>query len=454
MTVAPVVPLLSLAGLSDDESRLLRELQDHLAWCRIRNKEANDRYEGKHFTQLMGISVPPAMRQLAAVAGWQATVVDVLEERLDWLDWTADGDLGLDAIAEDNNLRVESGLGHLDALIYGTAFVTVGKGAADEPDVLVTVCSPNSTTAAWDARTRRVKAAYTEADENHVTLYLPDQTVTAERRGGVWLVTDRDPHKLGRVPVAQMVNRPRASRAYGKSEMTRAIRYYTDAAMRTLLGMEVNREFYNSPQRYALGVTQDDFTRPDGSTVSQWEAVMGRVWSIGRDEDGNIPEVGQFSPSSPAPYLDQVKGLAQMVAAEAGMPAEYMGFTTDNPASADAIRAGEARLVKRAERRQATFGQAWREVAQLSLLVRDGSLPDARISSQWRDASTPTKAADADRGAKIIGAVPWIGETEVGLKLLGMDLDTAQAALGERAAAERRAAGRQVVAALGNAQPE
>lgn len=445
-----VVPLLALSGLSDDESSLLRELQDQLAFCRIRNKEANDRYEGKHFTQLMGISVPPQMRQLASVAGWHATVVDVLEERLDWLDWNADVDLGLGQIVDDNALRVESGLAHLDALIYGTSFVTVGAGDVGEPDVLVTVCSPLSTTALWDARTRRVKAAYSEADENHATLYLPDQTVRAENRGGKWIVSDRDAHRLGRVPVAQMVNRPRASRLRGKSEMTQAVRYYTDAAMRTLLGMEVNREFYNSPQRYALGVTADDFKNPDGSTVSQWEAIMGRVWSIGRDEEGNTPEVGQFAPSSPAPYLDQVKGLAQMVAAEAGMPAEYMGFTSDNPASADAIRAGEARLVKRAERRQANFGQTWSEVAKLVMLVRDGEIPPVQVRNSWRDAATPTKAADADRGVKILGALPALAGTSVGMELVGMDYDLIRKAQSEL----RRQAGRAVVAAVTQAQPD
>ena len=73
-------------------------------------------------------------------------------------------------------------------------------------------------------------------------------------------------------------------------------------------------------------------------------------------------------------------------------------WTTGNPASADAIRAGEARLVKRAERRQVSFGRAWLEVGRLALLVRDGVVPDSfsSLGTRWRDAATPTRAAAAD----------------------------------------------------------
>ena len=116
------------------------------------------------------------------------------------------------------------------------------------------------------------------------------------------------------------------------------------------------------------------------------------------------PKFIQFDPASPAPYIDQVKGYATLLAAEAGIPAAYLGFTTDNPASADAIRAGEARLVKRAERRQTVFGRSWTEVGRLALLVRDGSVPDTfdtAVNNRWRDPATPTRAAAADEALKL-----------------------------------------------------
>jgi len=142
--------------------------------------------------------------------------------------------------------------------------------------------------------------------------------------------------------------------------------------------------------------------------VSQWTSIMGRLWNVPPNEDGlPAPDIKQFQPSSPAPYIDQVKGYATLLAAEAGIPPAYLGFQTDNPASADAIRAGEARLVKRAERRQAAFGRSWLEVGRLALLVRDGAVPDtfdATMSTKWRDAATPTRAAAADEATKLISS--------------------------------------------------
>lgn len=120
-----------------------------------------------------------------------------------------------------------------------------------------------------------------------------------------------------------------------------------------------------------------------------------------------MPSVGEFHPAPPTPYIDQVKMYSQLISAEAGIPSTYLGFFTDNPASADAIRQAEYRLVKRAERRQGTFGQCWREIAFLSLLARDGKVDaDAfrKIGVRWRDASTPTRAATADAGQKLVGS--------------------------------------------------
>ena len=256
------------------------------------------------------------------------------------------------------------------------------------------------------------------------TLYLPSETVSMERPNGVgqWVVTNRDRHNLGRVPIVMMPNRIRGSRDYGRSEITRAVRYYTDAAVRTLLGLEVNREFYNSPQRVVLGADEKMFTDASGATVSQWTAIQGRVWAVPNDEDGNTPSVQQFSPASPAPYLDQIKGYATLLAAEAGIPAAYLGFQTDNPASADAIRAGEARLVKRAERRQTVFGRSWLEVGALALLVRDGGVPNefATVTNRWRDAATPTRAASADEAVKLIGANVLPADSSVTYDRIGL----------------------------------
>lgn len=453
MTVAISLPLLTL---SDDERALTDRMLLNLANYEVPNKQHNDYYEGEQLTRQFGISVPPSMRDVRAVAGWSGTVVDVLEERLDFLSWMDDDDLGLSEVYTDNGLDVDSGDAHLDALIFGTAFVTVGTGEDGEPSPLITPHSPRTMTVLWSSRTRRGEAALalTEIDPDDqmptvVTLYQLDQTVTLSRvpGRGNWSVEDRDRHNQNRLMVAQLLNRTRASRMGGRSEITKAVRYYTDAACRTLLGSEVNREFYSSPQRWAMGVSENDFKDAAGNTVSPWSSIQGRVWALDRDEDGELPQVGQFTPASPAPYLDQVKGLAQLLAAEASIPPSYLGFQTDNPASADAILRSEARLVKRAERRQSAFGRAWLEVARLALLVRDGSIPadfSSRVGVKWRDAATPTRSAQADEATKLISASVLLPDSEVTYDRVGLDATEQRTLTAEK----RRARGQQVISAL------
>jgi hypothetical protein len=413
ITPFPAPAFLRLPFASDDEAAQIETMVNRLRMVNVANEEAEKRYEGSWVATQFGISIPPNMRGLHSPAGWDGTVVDVLEERLDWLGWTSDGDdFGLGDIYSANGLDVDGGMAHLDSLIFGLSFVTVGSGADGEPDQLITPHSPTTMTATWDRRNRRLASALAvvveDGHEVEATLYTPGSTARFERQNGRWYAADRDAHNLPRLPVVLVPNRVRGSRDLGRSEITKPIRYYSDAAARTLLGLEVNREFYNAPQRIGLNVSDDMFEDEAGNSVSPWTSIMGRVWNIPANEAGEAqPDVKQFNPASPAPYIDQIQGYANRVASEAGIPAPYFGVHTDNPASADAIRAAESRLVKRAERRQLSFGRSWLEVGRLALLVRDGRLPDTydtSVSTKWRDAATPTRAASADEATKLIAS--------------------------------------------------
>lgn len=442
----PAPNLLTLPIASDDETAAIRGMIERLSVYNVANSMHGSYYDGTFQSKRYGFSIPPNMRDLDAVAGWGGTVVDVLDERLDWLGWRADGDVfDLASVYSENQLDVESGMAHLDALVYGTAFVVVGSGADGEPSPLVTVESPRTMTAVRDARRRMLREALAiETDEDgrvsRATYYTLGETATFEARNGMFVAVDRDRHNLPRLPVVQLANRLRASDVAGRSEITPAVRYYTDSAVRTLLGMEVHREFYQAPQRYAMNVDPSRFVDASGAQASPWQSIQGRVWAIPPNEDGDAePSVGQFTPASPAPYIEQVQQLASMLAAEAGFDPSYLGILTSNPPSADAIRAAEARLVKRAERRQSSFGKAWLEVGRLALLIRDGSVPQEYpdVSVRWRDAATPTRAAAADEAAKLIGSGVLTPDSTVTYDRVGLDPDEQR----QIAADKRRAGG-------------
>lgn len=407
--------------LLPDELALIKRLVNKLGSHYRSNEIKEAYYEGKQRLKDLNISIPPSLKLVSSVVGWAGTAVDVLEERLDFEGYIGADNLGVNDIFQANELDLESSLGHKDALIYGTGFVFVGKGREGEADPLITIESPTKATAIYDMRTRRISAALLVdtddiAEIERGSLYLPEQTIYFEKYNDTFVEVNRDIHNLGRVPVAPLVNNPRSGDPYGRSEITRAVRSYTDSAMRTLLGAEVAREFYSSPQRYILGADENIFLDSDGNKMNPWSVIQGRVLGVPYNEAESVmPQVGQFSANSPAPYFDQIRSYAQLIAAETAIPASYLGFQTDNPSSADAIRQMEARLVKRAERRQKQFGRTWSEVAKLALLVRDGSIPAEAtlLRPVWRDASTPTRAASADEAIKLIQAGVLLPDSEV-----------------------------------------
>lgn len=413
-------------------SEVMRRIDSHVH----HNRTRTEYYEARRSVRDLGISTPPGLTNVGTVLGWPGTVIDALEERLDITGFTAPGidvaDVGIPEIWDANELFREYPGAHTDAFIQGVAFLAVSRGADGEPDPLITVESPQTMSAIYDPRGRRIQvaASVTKDDEDRAvaaSLYRPNTTTHVEKAtNGRWYVTHRDDHNLGRVTVRRLVNNPRASRQWGRSEITRDIIYYTQAGMRTLLGAEVLREFYSAPQRWIMGAREEAFERPDGSKASAWETYVGRFLALSRDEDDDEsrdPKVGQFDPASPTPHIELIKMLSILVASAAAIPPTYFGFVTENPPSADAIRAFEARHVKRAARRCSNFGPEWAGAMKDAILLRDGHVPAelAGLRTKWANPATPTEAATADATTKLVSAFPWMANSDVTLERLGFD---------------------------------
>jgi hypothetical protein len=415
--------------LNGDERDLLSALENKLNKHGLNNRLMQAYYEGHRRLTKLGFSVPPKMADFQTILGWPSIVVDVIEERLKWRGWllfqenegTPASRIGKSSISEaqqffdqtfrDNGLEAEGPMSHLDSLMFGTGFAMVGTRADDDDEEtpLITAESSLLTTGIYDPQKRRLSSGVVfrsneEGEVVRATLLTPDESVYLTRQsiGGMWRIQNRDQHRIGRVLLVPFVNRPTGSRREGRSEITRPIRGYTDIGVRTLLGMEVNREFFMAPQRYVLGATEDDFRDEHGNKVPQWQSVMGRIWGVGRDENGDLPTVGQFDPAPSRPFLEQIQGIAQLVAADAGLPQTYFGFMTDNPASADAIRALESRLIKRSERRISSFGRSWAEVGKLAWMVANKGRKAPTLDTDWGNPATPTQQADADSAMKLV----------------------------------------------------
>lgn len=434
------IPELPLLTLSDDESQLLTALRSDLLNQRFKLELLDSYFNGEQMIRDLGISIPPQLRGLHTVIGWPRIGVEALEQRLDmeafrWADGSDSSDL--EEIAESNDLFDEASLAHLDALTYGREYVAVGSGEDGAPP-LITFESPVDMTMFWDARLRMATAALRESVEDGVriaTLYLQDQTVYAAEVDGGWEVFDRDIHNLGIVPVLRMANRQRTADRIGRSEITPEVMSITDAACRRLMGIEVAAEFFGAPQRYILGASESAFQDAEGNPKSAWETYIGRVLALERDEDGNVPTVGAFTAHDPSGQTKIIDLYARIMSSQLSVPPHMLGYTSDNPASADAIRSAEGALVKKAERRIRRFSATHRDYMRLALWFRDGEPPDKtrRIETVWRNPATPTLAAQTDAAVKLAQAGILPADGDVVLEMAGLTEEQRR-----RVAAERR----------------
>ncbi|ACU39437.1 phage portal protein [Actinosynnema mirum] len=379
----------------------------------------NSHYEG---TQPLNYLHPELLNELdgrlqQVVINWPQLVVDCLDERLDLvgfrLSGSAEADAGLEEIWQHNDLDSLSQQAHVDALVMRRAYSVIGSSSEEGNDLpLVTMESPLEVYAERDPRTREIAAAVKRWEEElptgkvqHATLYLPDKTKWYVRKNGKWELDsdyDADEHELGVVPVVPLVNRPRLQSPNGKSELA-AIIPVSDAANKVATDMMVSAEFHAMPRRWALGFGPEDFTDENGRRVSMWSKIAGRIWATRKTKQDGA-EVGQFPEASLENFHKTIHLLASIVGSLGALTPQTMGQqNAANPATADAIRAAETRLIKRAERRMLSFGDSHERTMRIADRIRTGVWrPELkRLEARWRDAATPTIAQAADATVKL-----------------------------------------------------
>lgn len=204
-----------------------------------------------------------------------------------------------------------------------------------------------------------------------------------------------------------IINRPDAVRPFGHSRISRACMDLVGGAIRTVKRSEISAEFFSFPQKWVVG------TSPDREPMEKWKAAMSAMIEFTKDEDGDRPQLGQFSQQSMAPHTEQLKMFAALFAAETGLTMDDLGFVTDNPSSAEAIKASHENLRLIARKAQRTFGSGFLNVGYLAACLRD-DFPYERkqfylTKPKWEPVFEPDSAmlsSIGDGAAKINQAVP------------------------------------------------
>ena len=376
-------------------------------------QESDDYYNANTRDIAVGIATPPKLRILLAQVGVPRLYIHALAERL-IIEGFRIGDSGdtdeeLWSWFKANGLDNQAWLSFIEAMVYGRSYITIAApGEEDEddplavPDVpIIRVESPKSVYAHVDPRTKRVQWAVRvvkddEGETVAATLYTPDKTEFYTDNNGELASSGVVNHGLGVVPVVPMIRANSVADLYGESMITTEIRSVTDAMSRLLMNMQMTSELMAAPQRILFGTTVDELGGPDQNGLELYTSSYIAV----EDPQGRAI---QLPAAELRNYTEGLTFLLKTAAAYTGLPPQYLSYSDDNPASAEAIKASESRLVRTCESLAAQFGAAWEQAMRIALLVMGNQLTvdHFRMETVWRDPSTPTFQAKADAVTKM-----------------------------------------------------
>ena len=405
----------------------------------FKNAEKNRYYEGKITLGEvnLGIALPEGMRGLEIGCSWGAKTVDVLASRSMF-----DGFVGingedieeLDQITVQNNLIAEYMKACRDELKYGCTFATLS--ADDEIGVKIRFHSPQTACALWDGEKNRISCGFAIIDtmpsndqitwEPHIiNYYTEDAIFVLNQVQGRWYSVGY-PHKMGRPLMEALIWNATSDKPFGRSRIKEPVRRLIQGYVRTIANATIGLEFSTAPQKYLLGVTDDQYDALINQKFKQY--VGSIIASTTNPETGEKPTFGQLQQGSIAPHVEMVRILATQFSASTGLTVADTGVVNDaNPTSSDAILAQSQTLVAMAEQLNVGNGNSLRVIAQMALAIRNNTnlanLNDGQrdVIAHFKNPAMPSVAVTADSAIKIASARQAFANTDTFLEMIGFD---------------------------------
>lgn len=378
-------------------------------------------YEMKNNAQDFSSLAPEKFKGLKETVGWCAKAVDSLADRLQFDEFQNDEfDLSEIFLSNNQDILIDSAV--LSALISACSFVYIRE---DNGYPRLQVIDGSNATGIIDPVTNLLTEGYAVLERDSMGIVKTEAYfmagMTEIYSHGV--LVQRIPNAAPYALLVPIIYRPDAKRPFGHSRISRACIAYTQTALRTIKRSEVSAEFYSFPQKYVLGLSED-------AEFNNRLATISSFLNFTKDGDGDHPIVGQFQQQSMTPYTEQLRTLASLFAGETGLTLDDLGFATENPSSAEAIKAGHENLRLTARKAQRTFGTGLLNVGYLAVCIRDryayqrDAFRDTKVA--WLPIFEPDAAALSGVGdaiLKINQAVPdYLGARNI-KALTGMESD-------------------------------
>lgn len=340
-------------------------LRRKLALKRVRVRKRYAFYEMKNITKDLGISSPPSLRYWFSSLGWCAKAVDSLADRIVFREFD-DDNFALNEIFNMNNPDTFFDSATLSALVSSCCFVYVSADDTGYPQLQV--IDGGRATGMIDPITGLLNEGYAimsvdDSDNPTLEAYFKAGETHYYRKGEkeIEIVENDAPYPL----LVPIIHRPDAKREFGHSRISRACMSIMSSAIRTVKRSEIAAEFYSFPQKYVTGLSEDT------ERLDKWKSTMSSMMSFTKDEDGDSPQLGQFTQQSMTPHLEQLKMFAALFAGETGLTLDDLGFATENPSSSEAIKASHENLRLMARKAQRNFGSGFLNVGYLAACLRD-----------------------------------------------------------------------------------
>lgn len=426
-------------GLGQMERIQLQQLIEVFNYHNSKNATKARYYEGHiPLSEVnLGLAIPKGFKNLEISCEWGAKCVDVLASRSMF-----DGFVSMDgndadeimSIMNANNLVSEYMKACRDELQFGCTFATLS--ADDDIQCRIRFHSPMSASALWNGERGRIECGMaiidTVKDEkdktwspSHINLYTDESIWELIKIDSRWEAIEH-PHRMGRPLMEPMIWNATSRKPFGRSRIKESVRRLIQGYVRTVANATIGLEFSTSPQKYMLGLTDDQY---DAVISDKFRQYIGSVLaSTYNPETGEKPTVGQFSQGSIEPHVQMLRILATQFSAATGLTVTDTGVVNDaNPTSSDAILAQSQTLVSLAEQLNAGNAKSLKTIAEMAqAVVKNCSLNelednDRNIIPHFKNPAMPSVAVTADAAIKIASTRQGFGATDVFLEMVGFD---------------------------------
>ena len=441
-------------GLPPEEQEWLKELKYIYDYHRSTNRKKRRYYNGKITLNEvnLGIALPSGLGRLEIGCAWGAKTVDVLAGRSMFDGFVTENGTkseDMDQIMKRNHLISEYNKAVKEELKYGCAFAAV---SGEEGDARVRFYSPHCAAASWNAHEGRIRYGFAFEDARrdesdttwspeHVNFYTDTDIWELERIGGTWHAK-QTPHDFEEPLMVALIWDATNDKPFGQSRLKEPVRRLIQGYVRTVANATIGLEFATSPQKYLLGVSDEQYDMLIDNKFKQY--VGSILYSTNNPETGEKPNFGQLSQGNIEPHVQMLRMLATQYSAATGLAATDVGVVNDaNPTSSEAIIAQSQTLILMAEQLNRSNGDALYRIGRMMLAIELGTTPDElpedvhEMIAHFKNPAMPSVASTTDAAIKIATARQGFAQTDIFLEMIGFD----QADIRRIRAQEQRAKG-------------